>query len=121
MTPITKATAHADPDGWPVLMIEWEGGPGARQVAQSAPVIYRNGLVSIDDLDGTLGLPELAALQVPGDDTSGTLTVSSALNAPQAAVIALMVFGGNDLSETPTDFVIPTMAEALKTLAKAER
>jgi len=117
MTTITKATAHATPEGWPVLMVEWEGGPGAQQVVQGAPVIWRNGLVSIDDFDGALGLPTLDALQVPGDETSGTLTVDNALNAPQAAAIALEVFGGADLPEEPVSIVIPTMELALEVLA----
>lgn len=118
MTKITKATAHATPEGWPVLMIEWEGGPGAQQVVQGAPVIWRNGLVSIDDFDGTLKLPTLEALQVPGDETSGTLIVDNALNAPQAAAIALEVFGGDILTEEPVSIVVPTMKVALAKLAE---
>lgn len=115
MTKITGAFLARAGD-WPVLSIAWEGQPEPVAVIMSHPVVWKNGMVSLEE-----GGTTLQAFTDPADENSGTIEVENGLVAPQAAALALKVYTPDQTlpPEGKTiDLELPTIEEARAAIAR---
>lgn len=115
MTKITSAQLSRSGD-WPLLTITWEGQPEPVAVVMSHPLVWKNGMVSVDKPG-----PTLQAFTDPADENSGTIEVENGLVAPQAAALALQVYSTGRIppASRPIDLELPTIDEARKAVAAA--
>lgn len=114
MTEITSAFVSRVGD-WVSLSVEWDGQAEPVTVIISHPKVWQNGIVSVDRPG-----PTLQAFADPDDENSPTIEVENGLAAPQAAALALQVYGPNFVldGDDPRPIKVPSMAEAKKLIRK---